>query len=57
MTGEQPIAVGCPCCRNKRLFDFIPDTTGLIVIKYQRCGNVIQAILKKKKVHTEQIGV
>ncbi len=57
MTEEQPIPVGCPCCKNKRLFDFISDTTGANVIKCQRCGNVIQVIFKKKKVRTEQIGV
>lgn len=57
MTEEQSIPVGCPCCKNKRLFDFIPDTTGAIVIKCQRCRNVIRVIFKKKKVRTEQIGV
>lgn len=57
MTEDQPIPVGCPCCKNKRLFDFIPETTGAIVIKCQRCGNVIRVIFKKKKVRTEQIGV
>lgn len=57
MTEEQLILVGCPCCKNKRLFDIIPNTTDAIVIKCQRCGNVIQVIFKKKKVRTGQIGV
>lgn len=57
MTEDQPIPVGCPCCKNKRLFDFVPETTGSIVIKCQRCENVIRVFFKKKKVRTEQIGV
>ena len=57
MTLDLSIPVGCPCCKNKRLFNFIPETTGVIEIKCQRCGNVIRVILKKKKVRTEQIGV
>lgn len=56
-TDEQSIPVACPCCKNKRLFDFIPDTSGTIEIKCQRCGKVIRVLLKKKKVCTEQIGV
>lgn len=57
MTEDISIMVGCPCCKNKRLFDFIPETTGSIVIKCQQCGNVIRVIFMKKKVRTEQIGV
>lgn len=55
MIEEYAIPVSCPCCKNKRLFDFVPETTGEIDIKCQRCGNVIRVILKKKKVRTEQI--
>lgn len=30
MTEEHAIRVGCLCCKNKWLFDFIPDTTDII---------------------------
>ena len=54
---DDPIPVSCPCCKNKRLFDFVPETTGKINIKCQRCGNVIKVEFNKRKVRTEQIGV
>lgn len=57
MTEKYNIPVVCPCCKNKRMFDFIPETVGAIKIKCQRCGNVILVEFKKKKVRTEQIGV
>lgn len=57
MTKENDIPVACPCCKNKRMFDFIPETVGTIKIKCQRCGNIILVEFKKKKVRTEQIGV
>ena len=33
MTEKYNIPVACPCCKNKRMFDFIPETVGAIKIK------------------------
>ena len=53
----KPKSVGCPCCKNKRLFDYNPETVGEIEIKCQRCGMLIRVMMYAKKVRTEQIGV
>ena len=30
---EKEIQVGCPCCKNRRLFDANPNTEGVIKIR------------------------
>ena len=46
--GEQILKVSCPCCKNGRLFDVLPDTEGTI--------KIIQISLHNKKIRTERIG-
>ena len=51
--GEE-IHIGCPCCKNKRLFDADPNTEGIIKIKCPTCKAVIAVSFHKKKIHTER---
>lgn len=55
--GEQILKVSCPCCKNGRLFDVLPDTEGTIQIKCPCCRKIIQISLHNKKIRTERIGV
>ena len=56
--------IACPSCKNKRLFDLLPGSTGYVNIKCPVCKNVIAVSLydgstKKKEwldICTEQIG-
>lgn len=50
--GEE-IHIGCPCCKNKRLFDADPNTEGIIKIKCPICRAVIAVSFHKRKIHTE----
>lgn len=51
------IHVGCPCCKNRRLFDLDPDSSGeaTIGIKCPICKAVVAVKLKDRKIRTEQI--
>lgn len=53
---EEAIQVACPVCKNRRLFDLSPETSGMIEIKCPRCGKIITISIKNKKIRTEQIG-
>ena len=53
--GEQILKVSCPCCKNGRLFDVLPDTEGTIQIKCPCCRKIIQISLHNKKIRTERI--
>lgn len=51
------VHVGCPCCKNKRLFDANPEVVeGIIKIKCPICKAVITVSFHMKKVRTERIG-
>lgn len=52
------IHVGCPCCKNKRLFDVEPGNTGVVTIgiKCPICKAVVAVTFKNKEIRTEQIG-
>ena len=52
---RKEVAVACPCCKNKRLFDADPDTEGVIKIKCPVCKGVIAVSFHRKKIRTEQI--
>ena len=54
---EGLIHVGCPCCRNKRLFDLEPESYGNIVIgiKCPICRAVVAVTIKNRELRTEQI--
>lgn len=52
----EEIHVGCPCCKNKRLFDVNINTQGCIKIKCPVCKVVVAITLKNMKVRTERIG-
>ena len=54
--GEEIIHVGCPCCKNKRLFDVDTKTEGMISIKCPVCKAVVTIVLHNKKIRTERIG-
>lgn len=51
------IHVGCPCCRNRRLFDLEPESSGgvTIGIKCPICRAVVGITIKNKVIRTEQI--
>ena len=53
-TMGKEIHIGCPCCKNKRLFDADPDTEGVIKIKCPICKAVIAVSFHHKKIHTER---
>lgn len=50
------VHVGCPCCKNKRLFDADRRTEGIIKIKCPVCKAVIAVSFHEKKIRTERIG-
>jgi len=52
----EEIHIGCPCCKNKRLFDADPATEGIIKIKCPICKAVIAVSFHRKKIRTERIG-
>lgn len=54
--GEEIVHVGCPCCKNKRLFDVDTKTEGMISIKCPVCKSVVTIVLHNKKIRTERIG-
>ncbi len=52
----QEMHVGCPCCKNKRLFDADPaKTVGIIKIKCPICRAVVAVKFQNQNVRTEQI--
>ena len=53
-TMGREIHIGCPCCKNKRLFDADSDTEGVIKIKCPVCKAVIAVSFHKQKIHTER---
>ena len=53
---KNAMQVACPACKNKRLFDLAPETSGSIEIKCPKCGNIVIVKVKNKKIRTEQIG-
>lgn len=50
------LKVSCPCCKNRRLFDVLQDTEGIIQIKCPCCKRIIQISLHNKEIRTERIG-
>lgn len=52
---EKEIQIGCPCCKNRRLFDANPNTEGIIKIKCPICKGVIAVSFHSKNVRTERI--
>lgn len=60
---EDLMHIACPCCKNKRLFDLLPGSTGIVSIKCPICKAVVaislhdcNAVRKQKTCCTEQIG-
>lgn len=50
------IHIGCPCCRNRRLFDADPETTeGIITIKCPSCRALIAISFHMKKMNTKRL--
>lgn len=56
--------VACPCCKNKRLFDLMRGSMGIVSIKCPICKAVVAVSLHKGKAsnelranRTDQIGV
>lgn len=43
------VHVSCPCCKNKRLFDADPATSGIISIKCPICKAVVCFTFKNRK--------
>ena len=53
---DKILKVSCPCCKNGRLFDVMPDTEGVIQFKCPCCKRIIQISLHNKEIRTERIG-
>lgn len=52
--GNELVHVSCPCCKNKRLFDADPATSGIISIKCPTCKAVVCVTFKNRKVTTSK---
>lgn len=48
--GNELVRVSCPCCKNKRLFDADPATSGIISIKCPICKAVVCVTFKNREV-------
>ena len=49
MDEENLIHIACPCCKNKRLFDLLPGSTGIVAIKCPICKAVVAVSLHDGK--------
>lgn len=50
---DEYIHVACPCCKNKRLFDLMRESKGIVYIKCPICKSVVAVSLHDGRASNE----